>query len=233
MVLPRGEKGKKEAALAWIQRRALLWWWWRGWRRPRDDPARKTTVAVLLLWQCLSQPVFGSPNCKEEGKVRNAHQHLYQGPLDAWYRPNKVDGEWVCISIDSLVHSGVLFWTTGLEPVVIWVLVVSNQSSHSDPWHHRGIFLYTTENSTRLFSHFLLFFYTTYRKISSLPHSDAHFELQQVVFTTPASLNAPSCCHAIGSLAFFLPLTSKWRLYLFKWPMNVNTVCGSIVEPSS
>lgn len=201
MVLPRGEKGKKEAALAWIQRRALLWWWWRGWRRPRDDPTRKTTVAVLLLWQCLSQPVFGSPNCKEEGKVRNAHQRLYQGPLDAWYRPNKVDGEWVCISIDSLVHSEVLFWTTGLEPVVIWVLVVSNQSSHSDPWHHRGIFLYTTENSTPLFSHFLLFFYTTYRKISSLPRSDAHFELQQVVFTTPASLNAPSCCHAIGSLA--------------------------------
>lgn len=142
MVLPRGEKGKKEAALAWIQRRALLWWWWRGWRRPRDDPARKTTVAVLLLSQCLSQPVFGSPNCKEEGKVRNAHQRLYQGPLDAWYRPNKVAGEWVslCIYRQSCAFRGVIldYWfvTSGymspccLQPVFpLWPDIIESFSS--------------------------------------------------------------------------------------------------------
>lgn len=196
MVLPRGEKGKKEAALAWIQRRALLWWWWRGWRRPRDDPARKTTVAVLLLSQCLSQPVFGSPNCKEEGKVRNAHQRLYQGPLDAWYRPNKVAGEWVslCIYRQSCAFRGVIleYWfiTSGymspfcLQPVFpLWPDIIESFSSIQLKTPHDYFLI------------FYYFFYTTYRTISSLPHSDAHFELQQVVFTTPACLNA------IGSLA--------------------------------
>ncbi len=37
--------------------------------------------------------------------------------------------------------------------------------------------------------------------IPFLPHSDARFELQQVVFTTSRCLNALSCCHVIGWLA--------------------------------
>ncbi len=38
-------------------------------------------------------------------------------------------------------------------------------------------------------------------KILFLPHSDARFELQQVVFTTSRCLNALSCCQVIGWLS--------------------------------
>ncbi len=43
----------------------------------------------------------------------------------------------------------------------------------------------TVPRSTSLKNHFL-------------PHSDARFELQEVVFTTSRCLNALSCCHVIG-----------------------------------
>ncbi len=41
----------------------------------------------------------------------------------------------------------------------------------------------------------------TYVTWDVLPHSDARFELQQVVFTTSGCLNALSCCRVIGWLA--------------------------------
>lgn len=110
--LPRGEKRKKEAALAWIQLAALLWGW-RRWGGPRDDPARKTKVAVLLL----SQLVFGSPDCK----VRNPPQRLIKWSAS------------VCLSINKLFSFTAAILDHCLVTRAFWVLLVCLWSPTTPP----------------------------------------------------------------------------------------------------